>query len=128
MWYGSVNAEFARYANLADAALFRIDSFPPWSNPAGYVRPWRNAAAHVDDGYRVSAPVGSLAPNPWGLHDMHGNVAEWALPDGGSGDRAVACGGSWYDPPSLATAAHRDRYAEWQRVFDVGFRVVCAAE
>ena len=110
-------------ANIADASLFNEDSFEPWKLPIGAIHPWKPAETNINDGYRVSAPVGSFPPNALTLYDMMGNVSEWVASE--KPGIAVACGGSWYDRPTEALADARKRYLPWQSVFDVGFRVVC---
>ena len=126
LFYGGAGDDFARYANLADAVFRRMDRFRG-NMPGAAIPAWRPAATNVSDGFRVSSPAGTFAPNAWGLRDVHGNVWEWTaerLPDG----RAVARGGSWWKRPQHATFAARVPYAPWQRVYDVGFRVLLEDE
>ena len=141
LWYGDLHDDFAAVANLADLSLHRVDTFG-WGLPSGAIPPWRPAATAVDDGFRVSAPVGAYAPNPWGLYDMHGNVAEWTRSlyhpypwngDDGRNDREgegprVVRGGSWYDLPGESASGARLAYAPHKKVFNVGFRVLWDGE
>jgi formylglycine-generating enzyme required for sulfatase activity len=79
----------------------------------------------IDDRHSVTAAVGSFLPNAWGLFDLVGNAAEWTATPDGEGRRIVR-GGSFFDPPRrVASGGDRISYREWQKVFNVGFRVVC---
>ena len=119
MAYGEASTDFSRLANLADVNLRR---------PVGYrsssVPEWRPAITEVDDGHWVCAAVGSYPANAWGLFDMTGNVWEWTSDVAADGMRRLARGGSWYVRPQRATPDSTVAYLPWQKVYDVGFRVI----
>ena len=124
-WFGTHADDFSPYANLADRSIRQLaaDSWNP--------KPPDLAARddRFDDGHLVTAQVGSFAPNPFGLYDMHGNVAEWTLSRyGESSRRRTVRGGSWRDLPAESTASERFGYYAFQKVFHVGFRIVCEEE
>lgn len=96
---------------------------------------------HANGGCTSSgtAPVGSYAPNAWGLFDMHGNVAEWCLDSQASyssghfmdpfvtgGPERIQRGGGWDVPSRVCRSASRSWFSPVFPSWRLGLRVVLA--
>jgi formylglycine-generating enzyme required for sulfatase activity len=145
MFFGGLDSDFSPYANLADATISQLAVSgvdpQPISNPDKF---WDFVPKEPRFNDRVLhlADCGSYQPNPWGLCDMVGNVAEWTLSDyrpypysagrdqsaADGNTRKVVRGGSWAERPKESRASSRLAYPAWQRVYNVGFRIVVADE
>ena len=139
--------EYCRWLSLTTGRTYRLPTEAEWE----YAARAGSAAAYTFgddpatlDGHAWYAansggrphPVGRKAANSWGLHDVHGNVAEWVLDryDPGQYTRVAPLtlgpvllpsarrysytvrGGSWDDPaPRLRSAARRGSSEAWNR-------------
>lgn len=139
--------EYCRWLTRKTGKLYRLPTEAEWEYAcrAGT----KTAYSFGDDGSKsgeyawfaanseeITHKVGEKKPNPWGLHDIHGNVAEWCLDhykkDAYTARPAdkltvspvllpsatrfshVARGGSWADQPAgLRSAARRGSDKTW---------------
>jgi len=146
---GVIWDDISAYAKWAEK---RLPTEAMWEKAArgglvGKKYPWGDNITHDDANYDGTggkdiwnglAPVGSFAPNGYGLYDMVGNVWEWC-PDyyatspksnqtePNSDSTRILRGGSWSDPNGyLVQVVYRYIFAPTRLGSNVGFR--CAMD
>jgi len=138
--------EYCRWLSAKTGKTYRLPTEAEWEyacragSKTAYsfgddVKKLGEYAWYLDNSDGRPHPVGMKKPNPWGLHDMHGNVAEWCLDhyDKDFYSRLnqalnpvllptekryphVVRGGSWDDKPqALRSAARRASHKDWSR-------------
>lgn len=121
------------WGNVFNQAVKRIIPEMGWE-----AFPW-------DDGFIVSAPVGSFRPNAWGFYDLFGNAWEWCRdayqedeyrrhadgavdPVAQGGKLKTLRGGGWGNAPRGSGIPYRFGMDEGDRFDGNGFRVARSLE
>lgn len=128
-WFGDMDADFGSKDNLADKstllfAVIGIDPQPMSPDDGWYpYYTYLPKAEHINDTCLIQTGGIRHEANPFGLYYMHGNVGEWTRSDYND-EYKVARGGSFIERPEFSTSYSRKGFYPYQRVFNVGFRVI----
>lgn len=123
---------YANWLSNREQARYRLPTATEWeiaasAGRAGRPFPWGWASPHERAQFDANGPerVAQFAPNPFGLYDMAGNVAEWCLVENENDETAPVMGGSWAERDTdLLRVFHRLQFPLTYRDADVGFRLV----
>lgn len=135
--------EYAARANTTTPFSFGSEADPSMGNFHGsYSSSGDIRGKSAEDRYGT-LPVSSFAPNPFGLFDVHGNVAEWVLdrywdrhpggfvrnPYNNERGRGFCIrGGSWRDSADRVRTAAREGAPQRTSRNSIGFRIVIGPE
>jgi len=128
--------QYTRWLSGETGTSYRLLTEAEWEYAAragtATAFPWGNAIVDglancrqdlCRDSFPNAAPVGSFAANPFGLHDMQGNVWEWVQDSTDDGSQHRLRGGSWANRPQALRSAMRHQHLTKHRHYLVGFRV-----